>query len=80
MTGHRALGPAPDVAAAPGWPPELVLLLGDEGGDLLRAVVATAGGDLEAWAPVYVAHDPGTSTVVQHDATVRWPSGRRTVE
>lgn len=61
---------APDRAS---WPPELQLLLGPEAGGILAAVAEAAGAELGRWTPRTTAHQPGSSTVVQYDAELRWP-------
>jgi hypothetical protein len=61
-------------------PADLRLLLGAAAGDLLRAVAATAGGQLAAWRPRQVNHQPRRSTVVQYRADMTWPEGATTSE
>jgi hypothetical protein len=62
------------------WPAELQLLLGGDAAGFLEVAAAVAGGELRAWRPRQVNHQPGLSTVVQYRADVTWPNGRRTTE
>jgi hypothetical protein len=52
--------------------PDLALLTGPEAADLLRAAVATAGGQVVTWSVRQVDHRPGSSTTASYDVRVRW--------
>lgn len=75
--GSQPLLEAPDREI---WPPELRLLLGEDAAGLLAVAAEAAGGELRAWKPRQVTHQPGRSTVVQYRADVAWPGGRTTAE
>jgi hypothetical protein len=55
------------------WDDDLRLLLGPEAGALVAAAAGAAGGALEQWSAKQVTHQPGSSTVVQYRAELRWP-------
>lgn len=56
--------------------PDLDLLTGPAAGDLLRTALRPAGGELLAWRPVQVEHQPGRRSVAAYQARVRWPDGQ----
>lgn len=58
----------------------LDLLTGSEAGELMAAVLATAGGELVQWHPHQVDHQPGCRTTVSYSARVRWRDGSQTDE
>ena len=51
------------------------LLTGPDAGDILRAALAPAGGDLLSWHPVQVDYRPGRASSAGYRARVRWPDG-----
>lgn len=51
---------------------DLALLTGPDVGDLLRAAVGTAGGELVGWRVRQVDHRPGASVTASYSARVRW--------
>jgi aminoglycoside phosphotransferase len=51
---------------------DLLLLTGEDAGELLSAALATTGGVLHGWRPTQVDHRPGASTTVLYSAQVRW--------
>jgi aminoglycoside phosphotransferase len=72
-----ALPTEPDRAS---WPAELQLLLGPDAAGIVTAAAAGAGAELGRWSPRTVSHQPGSSTVVQYDAELRWPDREPTGE
>ena len=68
---------APDPAT---WPDELQLLLGADAEAALTTAADRAGAELGPWSPRTVSHQPGSSTVVQYDAELRWPDRSPTEE
>jgi len=59
---------------------DLALLTGPDAGDVLRAALAGAGGELLSWRAGQVDHQPGRSSTVSYRAQVRWDDGRTTDE
>ncbi|MGH3937910.1 MAG: hypothetical protein ACRDTG_04630 [Pseudonocardiaceae bacterium] len=58
----------------------LALLTGRSAGELMAAVLWTAGGRLRRWALTQVDHQPGRHTTVSYSARVRWTDGSMTGE
>ena len=54
----------------------LRLLTGPEAGGILQAALQPAGGELLAWQPCQVDHQPGGGSTAGYQARVRWAGGR----
>ena len=59
--------------------PAAPLLLGEEAGDMLRAVMADLG-EVRRWWRSQTRHVPGRQLVVRYGVEISWPDGRTTVE
>ncbi len=69
---------APPVLDDPGVPGEH--LLGPGATEVVAAVLAPTGGEVERTTPTGTTYHRGRSLTVRHDTVVRWPDGRRTTE
>lgn len=59
---------------------DLALLTGPDAGDILRAALAPAGGQLLDWRPTHVDYQPRSGSTAGYAARVRWVDGRVTHE